>query len=142
MFFSQNRDELRRFYVATWRKYCAKLPLQPLEALIGEVIAQHPEYHAMLQNEEQALGQEFSAENGQSNPFMHMGMHIGIREQLSTNRPTGIISTYEGLLKKLGDPHEVEHRMIECLGQAMWEAQRSGMSPDESAYLECLKRLS
>jgi hypothetical protein len=141
MFFDQNRDELRRFYVEAWRKYREALPLQPLEALICEVIALHPEYHAMLEDEEQAVSQEFSPEAGQSNPFLHMGMHIGIREQLSTNRPTGIVAAYEALLKRLGDQHEAEHRMMECLGQAMWEAQRSGMPPDEGAYLECLRRL-
>jgi hypothetical protein len=141
MLFGQNRDELRRFYVATWRKYREALPLQPLEALICEVIALHPEYHAMLEDEEQAVSQEFSPEAGQSNPFLHMGMHIGIREQLSTNRPPGIVAAYEALLKRLGDRHEAEHRMMECLGQAMWEAQRSGMPPDEGAYLECVNRL-
>ena len=140
MLFGQNRDELRRFYVEAWRKYRNKSTLQPLEALICEVIALHPEYHGMLENEESALAQEFSPEGGQSNPFLHMGMHIAIHEQLSTNRPPGIVDAYEVLLTKLGDRHEVEHRMMECLGQAMWEAQRNGAPPDESAYLECLKR--
>lgn len=141
MLFGQNRDELRRFYVDTWHKYCAKQPLQPLEALIGEVISHHPEYHALLENEEQALSREFSPEDGQSNPFLHMGMHIAIHEQLSTNRPAGIVAAFETALKRHGDRHEVEHRMMECLGQAMWEAQRNGTPPDEGAYLECLKRL-
>lgn len=141
MLFGQNRDELRRFYVEAWRKYRNKLPLQPLEALISEVIALHPEYHGMLEDEEQALAQEFSPEGGQSNPFLHMGMHIAIREQLSTQRPPGIEAAYKQLLERLGDLHAVEHHMMECLGQAMWEAQRQGTPPDESAYLECLRRL-
>lgn len=141
MLFGQNRDELRRFYVQAWRKYREALPLQPLEALICEVIALHPEYHAMLEDEEQAVAQEFSAENGQGNPFMHMGMHLGLREQITTRRPAGIESVYDKLAKRLGDAHQAEHRMMECLGQAMWEAQRSGVPPDERAYLECLKRI-
>ena len=141
MLFGQNRDALRRFYVETWRKHREQLPLQPLEALVAEVIALHPEYHALLEDEEQALSQEFSAESGQGNPFMHMGMHLGLREQLTTRRPAGIESVHEKLAKRLGDVHEAEHRMMECLGQAMWEAQRSGLPPDENAYLECLRRL-
>lgn len=141
MFFGQNRDELRRFYVEAWRNYRNSLPLQPLEVLIGEVIALHPEYHSMLEDEEQALAGEFLPESGQSNPFLHMGMHIAIREQLSTNRPIGIADVHKGLLKKVGDPHEVEHQMMECLGQAIWEAQNRGIPPDEGEYLECLKRL-
>ncbi len=141
MLFGQNRDELRRFYVQAWRKYREQSPLQPLEALVCEVIALHPEYHAMLEDEEQALAREFSPEGGQSNPFLHMGMHIALHEQLSTNRPAGIAAAYEQLLKKHRDQHKVEHRMMECLGQAMWEAQRSGLPPDEGAYLDCLKRI-
>ena len=141
MFFGQNRDELRRFYVEAWHKYREKLPLQPLESLISEVIELHPEYHAMLEDDEQALAQEFSADAGQSNPFLHMGMHIAIREQLSTNRPAGITAAYDKLLKKQALPHDVEHQMMECLGQAIWVAQRNGTPPDEDAYLECLKRI-
>ena len=141
MLFGQNRDELRRFYIQAWRKYRDKSPLQPLEALICEVIALHPEYHTMLADEQLALTQEFSPDAGQSNPFLHMGMHIAIREQLSTHRPAGIAAAYDALVKRLGDIHEAEHHMMECLGQTMWEAQRSGTPPDEAAYLECLKRL-
>ncbi|MGM0593421.1 MAG: DUF1841 family protein [Pseudomonadota bacterium] len=141
MLFGQNRDQLRRFYIESWRKYCDKLPLQPLEVQIAEVVALHPEYHSLLENEEKAVAQEFSAENGQSNPFMHMGMHLGLREQLSTDRPPGIQAIHNELTLKTGDLHEAEHRMMECLGQAMWEAQRSGVPPDEKNYLECLRRL-
>ncbi|MFO7593106.1 MAG: DUF1841 family protein [Pseudomonadota bacterium] len=141
MLFGHNRDELRRFYIESWRKYRSKLPLQTLEAMIAEVVAEHPEYHPLLENEDEAITREFSAESGQGNPFMHMAMHLGIREQLSTNRPAGIVSTYENLCKRLGGQHEAEHRMMECLGQAMWEAQQSGTPPDEAKYLECLQRL-
>jgi hypothetical protein len=141
MLFGQNRDELRRFYLEAWRKYRQSEPLQPLEAMIAEVVALHPEYHPLLENEEKAIGQEFSAESGQSNPFMHMGMHIGLREQLTTDRPAGIRTVHAALVKKTGDLHEAEHLMMECLGQAMWEAQRSGMPPNEDNYLECLRKL-
>jgi len=140
MLFSNNRDELRRFYIDSWRKYRDKEPLQPLEAMVAEVIALHPEYHGLLEKEE-ALDRDFLPEAGQTNPFLHMGMHLAIREQLSTQRPSGIGTVHEELLKRLGDPHEVEHRMLECLGEAMWEAQRSGTPPDEARYLECLKKI-
>ena len=141
MLFGQNRDELRRFYVQAWRKHNDKLPIEPLEAMIIDVIALHPEYHAMLGDEEQALSHDYSPEQGQTNPFLHMGMHIAIREQLSTHRPAGINAAYETLLKQLGDIHEVEHRMMECLGEAMWLAQRNNSAPDEAAYLACLQQL-
>jgi len=142
MLFGQSRDELRRFYVEAWRKYRRRAPLQPLEALIAEVVALHPEYHPLLEDEEQAISQDFAAENGQGNPFMHLGMHLALREQLSTHRPTGIGAIYQQLLQRTGDAHEAEHRMMECLGQSMWEAQRRGTAPDEQDYLDCLQRIA
>lgn len=141
MLFGQNRDQLRRFYVEVWRKYRQKESLQPLEAMIAEVIALHPEYHDLLEAEEKAIGTEFSADNGKGNPFMHMGMHLGLREQVTTDRPAGIRAIHEKLAKRTGDVHAAEHKMMECLGQAMWESQQSGMPPDEQKYLDCLKRL-
>ncbi len=141
MLFSNNRDELRRFYIDSWRKFQNQESLSPLEAMVAEVIALHPEYHTMLEKGEDTLDRDFSPEEGQTNPFLHMGMHLAIREQLSTRRPPGIETVHEELLKRLGDPHEVEHRMLECLGEAMWEAQRSGTPPDEMRYLECLKKI-
>lgn len=142
MFFGQNRDELRRFYVQAWAKHHNQLPIEPLEGMIIDIIALHPEYHPLLADEEQALAHDYSPEQGQTNPFLHMGMHIAIREQLSTHRPAGINAAYETLLKKLGDLHEVEHRMMDCLGEAMWQAQRNNTAPDEAAYLHCLQQLS
>lgn len=141
MLFAQNRDELRRFYVEAWRKYRQKEKLQALEAMIAEVIILHPEYHALLDDEEKAIGEEFSAETAQGNPFMHMGMHLGLREQVSTDRPVGIRAIHTALAKRTGDIHAAEHMMMECLGQTMWESQQSGMPPNEQNYLQCLRRL-
>jgi hypothetical protein len=141
MLFGQNRDELRRFYVTAWRKHNEKRPIEPLEGMIIDIIAMHPEYHSLLADEEQALSHDYSPEQGQTNPFLHMGMHIAIREQLSTQRPAGINPAYEALMKQLGDNHQAEHRMMECLGEAMWQAQRNNTAPDEVAYLACLQTL-
>ncbi len=141
MIFRNNRDDLRRFYIDSWRKYRNKEMLQPLETMVAEVISQHPEYHALLEKGEAFLDQDFMPEQGQTNPFLHMGMHLAIREQLGTERPFGIKEVHTTLLMRIGDPHEVEHRMLECLGEAMWEAQRSGTPPDEASYLECLKKI-
>lgn len=142
MFFGQNREQLRRFYIDTWRKHQEKLPIEPLEGMLIDVIVMHPEYHAILSDEDEALSQDYSPEQGTTNPFLHMGMHIALREQLSTQRPAGINAAHQALLKKLGDAHETEHRMMECLGEAMWQAQRNNAMPDEAAYLRCLQNLS
>ncbi|MFO1207442.1 MAG: DUF1841 family protein [Burkholderiales bacterium] len=141
-FHDQDRSSLRRSYVEAWRKWRERLPMEPLEHQIGSVVEQHPEYHPVLEQDAQALHRDYSPEGGQSNPFLHMGMHLAIREQVVTNRPAGITAIHAALSQQLGSAHEAEHRMIECLGEALWNAQRSGLPPDESAYLESLRRLA
>ncbi|MBV8854075.1 MAG: DUF1841 family protein, partial [Sinobacteraceae bacterium] len=90
LFAGQNREQLRRMYVDAWRKFSAQQQLQPLEAQIAAVIAEHPEYLPLLQSERDVLGLDFAPEGGQQNPFLHMGLHLAIREQVATDRPPGI----------------------------------------------------
>ncbi len=139
--FGQNREDLRRFFRTSWNKRLAGQPLQPLERLVAEVIEQHPEYHAYLADEDQ-LQQDFGPEQGHTNPWLHMGMHITIGEQLGADRPSGIRSAYQRLVLRQGDSHAAEHAMMECLGAVLWEAQRSGTTPDERTYLACIKKLT
>jgi hypothetical protein len=139
MLFGQDRDQLRSFYIHAWRKKREGAPLEPLENLVVQVIEEHPEYQGILENTERALGREYLPEDGDTNPFMHMGMHIAIQEQLQAGRPAGIAETYRELMKRLGDAHAVEHRMMECLAEALWKAQRAGRPPDEAAYLDCVR---
>jgi len=141
MIFNQDRREMRQFFIEAWHKYIAQLPLQPLERVIADTVLEHPEYHKFLENNDAVLEQEYFPELGQTNPFLHMGLHIAIQEQLTTNRPAGIVQIYQALVTKLQNAHEVEHLMLECLGQMFWRAQRDGTPPDEAAYLECLKKL-
>lgn len=139
MLYPQDRNQLRNFYREAWRKQREKLPVEPLEALVADVIAMHPEYHAMLEKTDD-LDQDYLPENGQTNPFLHMGMHIALREQFSTNRPSGIAGIYQQLLIKLGDTHEAEHLMMECLAETLWQAQQANRNPDDQFYLECLRK--
>jgi hypothetical protein len=141
MFFANSgRDELRRRYIEAWRRRRESLPLEPLDTQIADVIALHPEYHHELESPEAAAG-EFSVEQGRTNPFLHMGLHLAIREQVATRRPAGIEQVHRRLAAALGDVHEAEHRMIEVLAETLWEAQRAGGPPDEARYLERLQRL-
>ncbi|MCG5501151.1 DUF1841 family protein [Ectothiorhodospira lacustris] len=139
MFANQSREQLRQMYCRAWKKSRAGEPLQPLEQQVARVIQDHPEYQAMLEAPEAALAAEFTPEQGAVNPFLHMGMHLAIRDQVATDRPQGIRTVFERLLPRLG-PLEAEHVMMDCLGQALWEAQRFGRAPDEAGYLECLRR--
>jgi hypothetical protein len=140
-FDNKSRDELRRVYVEAWRKRRAGLPIEPLEAQVADVIALHPEYHAALERSEDAVGRDYTPEGGQSNPFLHMGLHLAVRDQIATDRPAGLRQAFERVAARVGSAHEAEHRIIECLAEAMWEAQRSGRPPDEAAYLQRVLRL-
>ena len=138
--FGNNREEIRRFYQNTWQKHQAGTALQGLELLIAQVIGQHPEYHKLITQEE-VLAQDFSPEEGQINPFLHMGMHITLAEQLGSDRPGGIRALHQQISQKIGDIHQAEHKMMECLGLILWEAQKENCAPDEQVYLACLRKL-
>ncbi|MDH3619415.1 MAG: DUF1841 family protein [Gammaproteobacteria bacterium] len=137
--FGQDRNELRRMYADAWQKRCDKLPMAPLEIQIADVIEMHPEYHGDVTGED--LDRDYTPDGGQTNPFLHMGLHLGIREQVATNRPAGIGAIHKAVAAKLGDLHAAEHAMIECLAETLWEAQSSNAPPDEMKYLERLRQL-
>ena len=139
--FSNDRSQLRKMFFDSWRKYKTSEEMQPLEHMIVQIIQQHPEYHTLLEDEQAHLDKDYTPDMGETNPFLHMSMHIAIAEQLGTNRPAGIQELYQQLLGKFSDSHAVEHHIMECMGQMMWEAQRSNAMPDEHLYLECLRKL-
>ncbi|MDH3633410.1 MAG: DUF1841 family protein [Gammaproteobacteria bacterium] len=136
----QSRDEVRQVYLDVWQKMQRQELLEPMQAMIAEVIEIHPEYHALLEVDDEIKQQEFTPDQGQTNPFLHMGMHIALREQTTIDRPPGIRAIHQKLLSNKGQ-HQAEHAMMECLGQALWNAQRNNQEPDESAYLDCLQKL-
>jgi len=139
MIFGQDRRDLRMMYADAWQKHVQGKPVSPLEAQIAAVIAEHPEYHDAVTGGD--LDSDYTPEGGRSNPFLHMGLHLGLREQLATDRPPGIAAIYRDVRKRLGSDHEAEHRMIDCLAETLWEAQRQDRAPDEQQYLERLRRL-
>lgn len=140
LFAGESREALRRRYVEAWRRRREGLPLEPLDAAIADVIELHPEYQSMLEDA-QSVALAFTVEQGRTNPFLHMGLHLALREQLATRRPAGIDRIHAALARRLGSVHDAEHRMIEALAETLWEAQGRGAPPDEAAYLERLRRL-
>lgn len=136
IFDHQSRDQLRQVYIDAWSKRRAALPLEPLEMQIADVIELHPEYQRALEKPDTVLDRDFSPESGQSNPFLHMGLHLAIRDQLATDRPSGIRAAFAAVIHRAGSRHDAEHQVIECLAETMWEAQRSGRPPDEAVYLQ------
>jgi hypothetical protein len=133
----QDREALRAAWREAWRRHQQGLPLEPLQAQLADLIAMHPEYQQQMQHAANELAQA----DGGANAFLHLSLHLALREQLATNRPAGIAQIHQRLVAAAGDGHAAEHRMIEVLGQSLWEAQRAGRMPDEQRYLESLRRL-
>lgn len=141
MWFENSRESLRRQWLEAWRKGQTGAILSPLEDSLVKLVSEHPEYHAWLEGGETVVNADFSVVHGQTNPFLHLSMHLALREQISTNRPAGIERIHQRLAHRLGSAHEAEHRMMDPLGRALWEAQRAGVAPDEQRYLDELARL-
>lgn len=135
--FSSDRDQLRNVFFECWRKYQERLPLEPVESQLLDVILLHPEYHNVLSDPDNFRAHDF----GEANPFLHMSLHLALREQVNTNRPVGIEIIHHKLVVKYQDLHVAEHHMIECLANVLWQAQQDGKMPDEKNYLMNLKRL-
>ena len=138
--FNPSREDVRSFFCDTWGKYRRGEPLAGLERTALGVIVLHPEYHALLEDPERAAAREFSPESGELNPFLHLSLHLAIEEQLAIDQPRGIRARFGDLVASTGSEHDAKHAMLECLGETVWEAQRTGRAPDENAYFECLAR--
>lgn len=139
--FVRNRDSSRGFFFDVWHKYNDGAALEPLEQIILGVILDHPEYHHFLQDKTGAVNQEFDPGSGNTNPFLHMGMHIAVKEQIQADRPDGIRQIYLSLCEAGGDQHKVEHEMMECLGNMLWQAQLKNQLPDENVYMDCIRKI-
>lgn len=135
-----SREQLRRSYADAWRKRRQGTPLTPLEALIADVIGAHPEYRALVDDADAAVAYEPSSGGAAENPFLHMGLHLAIREQVSTDRPPGIRDLHRQLQARCGDLHRADHVLMEALGETLWQAQRAGCPADEAHYLVLARR--
>jgi hypothetical protein len=138
--FTPSQHDVRRFFCETYRKVGANEILTPLEAIARDWLVQHPEYADTLRDTETALATDYSVENGQANPFLHLSMHLSIAEQISIDQPPGIRAACVALAQRLGSEHEAHHQIMECLGEMIWTSQRSALPPDGAAYIECVKR--
>jgi len=138
--FQPSQHDVRRFFCEVWRKHRAGLPLTPIEAQAAPWLDEHPEYHAELTDLEAALAAVYRVEDGRSNPFLHLSMHLSIDEQCAIDQPTGIRQAVQLLAARRGSLHDAHHEVMECLGEMIWTSQRSGLPPDGQAYLEAVRR--
>ena len=140
--FTPSRTEARQFFIDTWRKYRNQEPLSSMESMVVEAVSAHPEYHPVLESPDEFLDKDFPPEFGDVNPFLHFGMHVAIAEQLSIDQPPGIVAAFETLKVKLASDHEARHKIIDCLGEMLWQSQRSGTPPDAASYIACIASAS
>ncbi|MCG6932869.1 MAG: DUF1841 family protein [Gallionella sp.] len=140
MLFNPSRDEARNFLFESWRKRRAGELLTPLEDLAAQLIAKHPEYFSVLEDPESHHEKDFLPEQGETNPFLHLMMHLTIEEQISIDQPPGIRAHFVRLTQKLESEHDAQHRIMECLSEMIWQAQRDRAQPDAALYFECLEK--
>lgn len=138
--FSPDQSQVRRFFCSAWRKQRESLPLTPLEALAADWIGRHPEYHDDLFDEERAVAFQYNPESGRENPFLHLSLHLSIQEQLGIDQPPGIRAAWQAIVARTGSEHDAAHALIECLAEAIWQAQRQAAPIDERAYRQAIAR--
>jgi hypothetical protein len=126
------REQLRQSYADAWRKYLTRAPLTPLESLITDVIALHPQYHSVFADSAGGVRHEPVAADIRENPFLHMGLHIAVREQIAIDRPPGIRDLHRALEVRLGNEHGADHALMEALAETLWEAQRGRPPPQDN----------
>jgi hypothetical protein len=137
--FNPSVNDVRNFFFDAYSKGEAQHPLSQLEHLAYSLILEHPEYKLVLSNREQYMDYTWTPEAGETNPFLHLSLHLSIFEQLSINQPVGVKDLYQELCHQLGDEHEAQHQVMDCLAEMIWQAQYSNMQPNPEIYLGCLR---
>ena len=74
------------------------------------------------------------------NPFLHLGFHLAIQEQLDIDQPSGIRAIHAQLAAKHDDEHAATHEILECLGETLWQSQRTGTPLDGALYLNLMRQ--
>jgi hypothetical protein len=138
--FNPSQADVRRFFCSVYTKALGSLPLEPLETLASQWINEHPEYHADFADVDTALATVYETQEGRTNPFLHLSMHLSISEQCSIDQPRGIRQAVELLTHRHNSLHDAHHDTMECLGTMLWESQRAGRPPDGNAYIACVQR--
>jgi len=138
--FNPSQADVRRFFCSVHQKQSLQQPMEAIETLAGQWIAEHPEYHGELGDLDAALARLGEADTGRDNPFLHLSMHLSISEQCSIDQPPGIRQAVELLAARRGDLHQAHHEVMECLGTMLWESQRAGRPPDGQAYIDAVRR--
>jgi Domain of unknown function (DUF1841) len=137
--YNPSRDQARGFLFEAWRKFNIHAPLTSLEIIAVDIISKHPEYHALFERRDQFVDRDYAPEHGETNPFLHISMHIAIQEQIAIDQPQGIRNAHQKLTARLGSAIDAEHEIMDCLAEMIWQAQQSKSAPSADTYLKCLE---
>jgi hypothetical protein len=137
--FNPSRDQARDFLFEAWQKFNVHAPLTSLEKIAVDIIAGHPEYHNLLARRDQFVDRDYAPEHGETNPFLHISMHIAIQEQIAIDQPRGIRDAHQKLAARLDSVLNAEHEIMDCLAEMIWQAQQTKSAPDARIYLKCVQ---
>lgn len=139
---SNDPSKLRKVYFDAWQKHLNGALLMPMEAMIVDLIATHPEYHplfAVQENFERYEQEKFALDH---NPFFHLGLHLAIREQVMTDKPAGIRRLYQQLCARHGDAVAAEHQILPCLARLLTEQFNPlDQQSNDATYLEAIQKM-
>ena len=138
--YNPSRDQARQFLFDAWAKFKQTLTLTDLEKIAVEVIQMHPEYHVVFDAPERFMHQQYFPEMSETNPFLHITLHLSAIEQISINQPIGISQIYDKLLHQHNDKHLAYHDVVDCLAETIWHSQRNNEPLSSDHYLNLLKQ--
>ena len=138
--FSPSQADVRRFFCSVYAKALAGTALEAIETIASQWMNEHPEYAQDFANVDAALASMGEVQEGRTNPFLHLSMHLSISEQCSIDQPRGIRLAVESLTHKRNSLHSAHHEAMECLGKMLWESQQAGRPPEGDAYIACVQR--
>lgn len=138
--FSPSQADVRRFFCSVYAKARAGTALEAIETIASQWMDEHPEYAQDFSDVDAALASMTEVQEGRTNPFLHLSMHLSISEQCSIDQPRGIRQAIELLTHRRNSLHLAHHEAMDCLGKMLWESQQAGRPPQGDAYIACVQR--
>ena len=138
--FSPSQADVRRFFCSVYAKALAGTALEAIETIASQWMDEHPEYAQDFSDVDAALASMTEVQEGRTNPFLHLSMHLSISEQCSIDQPRGIRQAIELLTHRRNSLHLAHHEAMDCLGKMRWESQQAGRPPQGDAYIACVQR--
>ena len=137
-----NTTDVRRFFGHVWQLRQQPHLLDALQHKALRIMEAHPEYAHYLNHIERYLDHNWTPEQGETNPFLHLSLHLSIQEQVGIDQPFGIRAIHQKLVGMHNDNWvKAEDEMMDALVETIWQAQRHNQGLDVNAYMTRLRKL-